>query len=113
MFVPDHDLASIYAGARLFACLSHYEGFGLPVLEAMASGIPVISSATPALMEVGGDAPLYVDPNSSEAIRHAMMDVLMGQISSAALSNCGLVQAKRFTWARTTQETIDAYRSIA
>jgi len=113
LFVPDHDLASIYAGARLFACISHYEGFGLPVLEAMASGVPVIASNAPALVEVGGDAVVYVDPNSKEAIRQAIVDTLGDDRGSTILSSRGLAQARRFSWGRCTQETMDAYRLIA
>ena len=81
-FVPDQDLALIYSGAKLFACISHYEGFGLPVLEAMSSGIPVICSNVASLPEVGGDAVLYVDPNRTEHVRDALAQLIVDDIQS-------------------------------
>lgn len=112
-FVPDQDLGAIYSGARLFACVSHYEGFGLPVLEAMASGIPVISSDVASLPEVGGDAVVYVNPNDTEQIQAALTRVLEDDVYSQILSASGLVRAKLFSWDRTVQETLLAYGRIA
>lgn len=113
LFVSDQDLALIYSGARLFACVSHYEGFGLPVLEAMASGIPVISSDAASLPEVGGDAVVYVNPKQEEQIREALIRVLNDDQLCNDLSVRGLERSKLFTWERTAHQTIEAYRRIA
>jgi alpha-1,3-rhamnosyl/mannosyltransferase len=113
LFVSDEELAFIYSGARLFACVSHYEGFGLPVLEAMASGIPVISSDAASLPEVGGDAVVYVSPNQEEEIREALIRVLNDDSLRQDLSLQGLARATVFDWTRTAQQTIEAYRRIA
>lgn len=112
-FVRDADLPLIYSGARLFAFLSHYEGFGLPVLEAMSSGIPVISSNAASLPEVGGDAVIYVDPNDEEAIISALETVLTDDAQLLCLSERGIARAKIFSWSRAVNETLDAYRRIA
>ena len=112
LFVSDQDLAFIYSGARLFACVSHYEGFGLPVLEAMASGIPVISSNAASLPEVGGDAVVYVSPNQKEEIREALIRVLNDDLLCQDLSLRGLARSTLFNWERTAQQTIEAYRRI-
>jgi glycosyltransferase involved in cell wall biosynthesis len=112
-FVPDRDMAAIYSGARVFACVSHYEGFGLPVLEAMASGIPVISSDAASLPEVGGEAVVYVNPNQTEQITYAIKTVLEDDQYCQILSKKGLEQAKLFSWDRTTKETLLAYGRIA
>ena len=112
-FVPDLDMAMIYSGARLFACVSHYEGFGLPVLEAMASGVPVISSDVASLPEVGGDSVLYVNPNQTEQITHALKTVLEDDHYRQELSEKGLARAQLFSWGRTVQETLLAYQQIA
>ena len=112
-FVPNQDLAAIYSGARVFACISHYEGFGLPVLEAMASGIPVISSNAASLPEVGGDAVVYVNPNDDEQIREALMRVLGDDALCQDLSIRGLKRSQIFSWERCAQKTIEAYRQIA
>jgi glycosyltransferase involved in cell wall biosynthesis len=112
-FVPNEDLAAIYSGARVFACISHYEGFGLPVLEAMASGIPVISSNAASLPEVGGDAVVYVNPNDEEQIREALMRVLGDDVLCQDLSIRGLKRSQVFSWERCAQMTIEAYRQIA
>jgi alpha-1,3-rhamnosyl/mannosyltransferase len=113
LFVSDEELAFIYSGARLFACVSHYEGFGLPVLEAMASGIPVISSDAASLPEVGGDAVVYVSPNQEEEIREALIHVLNDDSLRQDLSRQGLARATVFDWTRTAQQTIETYRRIA
>lgn len=111
-FVNDIDLPLIYSGARLFAFLSHYEGFGLPVLEAMASGIPVVASKAASLPEVGGDAVLYVSPDNDEEIAHVLEATLTNDAVLQSLSIRGLQQAKKFSWGRTVNETVDAYRRI-
>lgn len=112
-FVPDIDMAMIYSGARLFACVSHYEGFGLPVLEAMASGVPVISSDVASLPEVGGKAVMYVNPNHTEQITQALKYVLEDHQYRQELSQQGLARAQLFSWGRTVQETLLAYQQIA
>lgn len=112
-YVSDQDLAAIYSGARLFVCISRYEGFGLPVLEAMASGIPVISSGVTSLPEVGGNAVVYVDHNDTENIYFALQQVLQDDAYCESLSIKGLAQAKLFGWDRTTNETLSAYGQIS
>jgi alpha-1,3-rhamnosyl/mannosyltransferase len=112
-YVPNLDLAAIYSGAHVFACVSHYEGFGLPVLEAMASGIPVLSSDVASLPEVGGDAVHYVNPNETEQITLALQKILEDDEYCHRLSASGLARASLFSWDRTVQETIAAYGTIA
>lgn len=112
-FVHDEDLPMIYSGARLFAFLSHYEGFGLPVLEAMASGIPVVSSNAASLPEVGGDAVIYVSPEDDAQIIDTLERVLTDEALLQSLSQRGLERAKVFSWGRAVSDTIDAYRRLA
>jgi len=111
-FVPDQDLAPIYSGAKLFACISHYEGFGLPVLEAMSSGVPVICSNVASLPEVGGDAVLYVDPQRTEQVRDALAQLISDDAQCAHLAQLGLERAKSFSWGRAVEQTIKAYEHI-
>jgi alpha-1,3-rhamnosyl/mannosyltransferase len=112
-FVPDQDLALIYSGAKVFACISHYEGFGLPVLEAMCSGVPVICSNTASLPEVGGDAVLYVEPTRVDEVREALNELLSDAVQCAQLRQLGLARAQSFSWARAAQQTIQAYQQMS
>ena len=112
-FVPDLDMAAIYSGARVFACVSHYEGFGLPVLEAMASGVPVISSDAASLPEVGGNAVIYVDPKQTEQITDGLRVVLEDDSLYLSLRERGLIRAQVFSWPRVVKETLMAYQQIA
>ena len=112
-FVPDEDLPSMYGHARGFLFPSRYEGFGLPVTEAMACGCPVITSRNSSLPEVAGDAALYVDPESSEEIREAMMTLLRDANLCETLRMRGLEQVKKFTWERAARETLAALREVA
>jgi glycosyltransferase involved in cell wall biosynthesis len=109
-FVPDEDLPALYSGAQCFVYPSLYEGFGLPVLEAMASGCPVVTSNVSSLPEVAGAAAVLVNPKSAEEIAEGIKKALK---NCQRLSEKGLTQAKRFTWERTAQETLKVYREAA
>lgn len=110
-FVEEEDLPALYRGAALFAFPSLYEGFGLPVLEAMASGVPVVCSDTSSLPEVAGDAALLIDPLDVDGLSSAMLRVWEDDGLRAAMIKRGLTQAARFTWqasARQLLETMDS-----
>lgn len=109
-YVPEADLAAFYNGAGLFAFPSLYEGFGLPVLEAMACGTPVITSNISSLPEVAGEAALLVDPLDVESIAEAMRLVLQGPSLAEALQARSLAQAARFSWRRTAEATLAVYQ---
>lgn len=111
-FVEDEHLPALYAGADLFAFPSLYEGFGLPVLEAMACGTPVVTSNSSSLPEVAGDAAILVDPYDVEQIANAMWMVLSQPELAAALREKGLARAAQFTWERTARETIAVYERV-
>lgn len=110
--VPDGELPRIYANADLFLMPSHYEGFGLPALEAMACGTPVIASNQGSLPEVVGDAGLLVEPADVEQIAAAAERLLTDAELRAELRAKGLERARTFTWQRTARETLAVYRSV-
>lgn len=99
-YVDDDDLPALYSGARMLALVSLYEGFGLPVLEAMACGTPVVTSNLSSLPEVGGGAALLVDPYDTGAIREAILRLETDADLRARLIDAGFAQAARFSWAR-------------
>jgi alpha-1,3-rhamnosyl/mannosyltransferase len=109
---PD-DLPALYSGARLFCFPSLYEGFGLPVLEAMACGTPVVCSDASSLPEVAGDAALLVDPHDAEALAAALHRVLSDAALRDDLAERSLARAGAFSWARTARQTLRAYREVA
>lgn len=108
-FVPDESLPGLYAGASLFCFPSHYEGFGLPVLEAMASGVPVICSTAACLPEVGGQAVRYADPGSVQDWVREIQSVLTNPAEGERLRALGLARASEFSWARTAALTKAVY----
>lgn len=110
--VPEADLPALYAAAEVFVFPSLYEGFGLPPLEAMACGTPVVCSHASSLPEVVGDAALVFDPHDVMALRAALQRVLEDAALRERLREKGLTQAGRFSWARTAQETLSVYRAI-
>ena len=108
--VPDEVLPILMRHARLFIFPSFAEGFGLPVVEAMASGIPVIASDTTALPEIGGSATLYVSPQNWNQLSQLMQRVLGDETLSGKLARDGIEQAKKFSWAQPSQTLLGAFR---
>lgn len=111
-YVPQASLPALHAGAALFLYPSIYEGFGLPPLEAMASGVPVIASSRASLPEVVGDAGLLLEPTDVEAWTQAMHTLIEDRAQAAALSAAGQIRAGRFTWERCARETLEVYRRV-
>ena len=111
-FLPDEMLAIVYRLARVFVFPSLYEGFGLPPLEAMASGTPVVTSNVSSLPEVTGDAALLVDPTSAEAIADAMRRVLTDERLAADLSARGIARAQTFSWERSAARIQQIYSEV-
>ena len=105
----DEELALLYGAADLFVYPTLYEGFGLPPLEAMACGTPVICSDTSSLPEVVGDAAITVDPTSVEELTVEMKRVLTDANLRNWLSEAGLRQAAKFSWRETAQRTAEVY----
>jgi glycosyltransferase involved in cell wall biosynthesis len=112
-YVNEHELPALYRQATLLAFPSIYEGFGLPVLEAMQCGTPVLAGRTSSIPEVGGDAVRYVDPLSVSDLRQGLTELLVSPAERGRLSRLGLEQAKRFSWARTTEETLAVLETLA
>ncbi len=109
-YVPEADLPLLYTLAEAFVFPSWREGFGLPPLEAMACGTPVVASDRPALPEVLGDAALYAPPGDAQAIAAALARVLCDGPLRDELRRRGLERAARYSWARTARETLAVYR---
>ncbi|HCD6531725.1 TPA: glycosyltransferase family 4 protein, partial [Klebsiella pneumoniae] len=97
-YLKDDELPLLYRGAAALVFVSFYEGFGLPVIEAMASGIPVVTSRTTSLGEVAGDAALLVDPENINEIADAINQIILDNNCRQQLINKGLMQARKFTW---------------
>ena len=108
--VDDGELGSLYRGARAFAMPSHYEGFGIPLLEAMSCGTPSLGSNCTAVPEVAGEAALLVDPTRIDALADALERLLLDRALRRELRARGPVQAAKFNWRRCARETLDAYR---
>ena len=111
-YIPDEDLPAIYSGADLFVFPSLYEGFGLPPLEAMACGTPVVCSNAASLPEVVGDAAIMVDPYDVEGLAQAMRRVLADRDLQEDLRQRGLERAKLFSWEKTARETMQVYEKV-
>lgn len=111
-YVPDEDLPAMYSGASLFVFPSFYEGFGIPPLEAMACGVPVVTSNSSSLPEVVEDAALQVDPNDTKAISSAMTKILTDQTLKNKLIKKGYVQAKKFSPEKSARQLHDAIEKL-
>ena len=112
-YVPDEDMPALYGGATMLAFPSLYEGFGLPVLEAMACGTPVITATGSAPAEIADGAALLIDPRDVEALAGAMRRLLSDEPLRADLRTRGLGLAGRFSWAETARRTLSVYESLA
>jgi glycosyltransferase involved in cell wall biosynthesis len=111
-YIADSDLPALYSAAAAFCFPSFYEGFGLPVLEAMACGTPVVCSNTSSLPEVAGDAALLVEPRDEVALTEAIARVLTDEALAEDLRERGLKRAASFSWDRTAELTLAVYRSV-
>jgi glycosyltransferase involved in cell wall biosynthesis len=111
-FVDDTDLPTLYAGAQCVVFPSLYEGFGFPVLEGMASGIPVVTSNISSLPEVAGDAALLVNPLDIEEIAHAIQHILDDSELRQTLVQRGLEQVKHFTWEKSARQLQQIYSHV-
>ena len=111
-YVTQEELVCLYNCATLFIYPSLYEGFGIPPLESMACGTPVITSNTTSIPEIVGDAALQIDPNSQEELEAAVYKLLVDHSLRDNLIQRGLARAKQFSWQRMAEETLDIYKSI-
>jgi glycosyltransferase involved in cell wall biosynthesis len=109
-FVPDEELARLYRGSLCVAYPSLYEGFGIPVLEALACGAPVVTSEGSAMAEVAGDAAVLVDPRDVDAIAAGIAEAIARRDELARL---GPERARRYTWDASAEATVAVYRELA
>jgi glycosyltransferase involved in cell wall biosynthesis len=111
-YAPNSDLPALYSAAAVLAYPSLYEGFGLPVLEAMTCGAPVVASNTSSLPEVAGDAALLIDPTDVQAIAGALRAVLTRPELANDLRARGLKRAAQFSWHKTALQTLAVYDRV-
>ncbi len=110
--IPDEELSAVYSGATFFVYPSLYEGFGLPPLEAMQCGIPVITSNTSSLPEVVGDAGIMIDPKDENALCQAMLYLLNDSTLRQQLEEKSLERSQQFSWAKCANDTVEIYKKI-
>jgi glycosyltransferase involved in cell wall biosynthesis len=108
-YLHDHDLRALYSSCSAFVYPSIYEGFGLPPLEAMACGAPVIASRIPTLLETLGGAPYFFNPRSAEELAAAITEITSDDVRREQQVRSGFLQAKKFSWEKTARLTLEVY----
>jgi len=111
--LPDSDLPAFYSGAAAFVYPSLFEGFGLPILEAMACGAPVVASNRASMPELLGDAGLLIDPEDVELMADSIAQIINDRLLAAELSRRGLARSRQYSWAETARSTLAVYRTAA
>jgi glycosyltransferase involved in cell wall biosynthesis len=111
-YVDEQDLAALYSAASVFVYPSYYEGFGLPILEAMSCGAPVITSNTSSMPEVGGVAALYFDPSDVQQLSALLLELTGNENLCKELSRKGLERAGQFSWDKTAGATLKIYEDL-
>jgi len=111
-YVPDEDLPAVISGADLYVLASLYEGFGLPILEAMSCGTPVVCSNTSSIPELGGQAARYFDPYDTDSMVEELGAVLSDSELRADMRQRGLQQASRFSWTQAADQTYALYQRL-
>jgi len=111
-FIDEWDKPFLIAGSKMFVYPSIYEGFGIPVLEALACGVPTITSNVSSLPEVAGEAALLIDPEDSKGLYQSMKRLCVDQELRRQLRRSSVEQADKFSWDNTAMETINTYNSI-
>ncbi len=110
--VSDQEMVLLYNSASIFVFPSCYEGFGLPILEAMSCGVPVIASNLTSIPEVAGNAALLVDPNDKQGFSNALAEILLDEEKQKDLIARGKVRSAQFSWKKTAQATINVYKEV-
>lgn len=111
-FISDEEKTFCYQNAIIFVYPSLYEGFGLPILEAMIAGTPVITSNAASMPEVGGDACIYFDPNSGEDLFNKLINLINDSSKQRELKELGRTQSEKFSWSKTAEETLHVYERL-
>ncbi len=111
-YVPHSELPALYSGAALFVYVSLYEGFGLPILEAMACGTPVLASKTTSIPEVAGNAAVLIDPTNCDSIAHSIKKIILDPNCHRSLADAGLKRCSEFSWNKTAEETLSLIKSV-
>ncbi len=111
-YIPEEDLPYIFSGPELFTFPSLYEGFGIPILEAMACGIPVLSSNISSMPEVAGEAAILVNPLNPKEISKAIYQIITDRNLRNSLIEKGLAQCKKFSWQKCAQETLEVLQEV-
>lgn len=111
-WIPNDQLPLLYSAAKVLLYPSFYEGFGLPILESMSCGTPVITSNLSSMPEIGGDGALYVNPENVEDIKRTLKNVLEDTELRSMMVKKGFDQAKKFFWEKTTEQTVEVYKDL-
>lgn len=111
-FVDEKELAALYSLASVYCQPSFYEGFGVPLLEAMACGCPVVTSNVSSLPEIAGEAAIFVDPENSEDISRGLLEIIRSKKTRDKYIKLGFEQIKKFSWKKTIRETVNVYKKV-